>query len=111
MELNFKLTAAVHSAFSIPFINSLNEQSLKSSVFSWDYHDKTQTHQLSSLLPYLSGQGQEVAVELNVGHDLCQVLIVLHILVKLQEHAMPTQHISHLLLGDSAENRDAEFCL
>lgn len=66
-----------------------------------------------SLIPYnrthlvfcssnLSGQGQEVAIELHIGHDLCQVLVVLNILVKLQEHAMAAEHVSHLLLDNSA---------
>lgn len=51
--------------------------------------------------PYLSGQCQEVAVKLHVGHDLCQVLVVLYILIELQEHAMTTQHEGHLLLDNS----------
>lgn len=54
---------------------------------------------------YLSGQGQEVAVELHVGHDLCQVLVVLYVLIELQEHAMATQHEGHLLLDNSARQR------
>lgn len=59
--------------------------------------------QYSSLtLSYLSGQGQEVAVELHIRHDLCQVLIVLDILIKLQEHAVTTEHEGHLLLDDTA---------
>lgn len=51
---------------------------------------------------YLSGQCQEVAVELHVGHDLCQIFIVLHVFVELQEHAVTAQHERHLLLDDSA---------
>lgn len=34
-----------------------------------------------SCASYLSSQGQEVAVELHVGHDFCQVLVVLYILI------------------------------
>lgn len=48
---------------------------------------------------HLTCERQEVAVELHVGHDLRQVLVVLNILVQLQEHAMSTQHKSHLLLN------------
>lgn len=59
-------------------------------------------------LPYLSSQSQEVAVELHIRHDLCKVLIVLHILIKLQEHAMASQHEGHLLLNDSAQDSDVE---
>lgn len=55
--------------------------------------------------PYLSGQGEEVAIKLHVGHDFCQVLIVLHVLIELQEHAMATQHEGHLLLNNSAKPR------
>ena len=61
---------------------------------------------LSSPLSHLSRQSQEVTVELHVGHDLCQVLVVLHILVKLQEHAMTAQHEGHLLLDDSARDKE-----
>lgn len=55
---------------------------------------------------HLSGQGQEVAVELHVGHDLCQVLVVLYVLIELQEHAMTTQHEGHLLLDNSARQQE-----
>lgn len=62
-----------------------------------------------SCFSYLSGQGQEVAVELHIGHDLCQVLVVLYILIELQEHAMATQHEGHLLLDNSARQRGFVF--
>lgn len=57
---------------------------------------------------HLSGQGQEVAVELDIGHDLSQVLVLLHILIKLQEDPMAAQHKGHLLLDNSAEGRGFE---
>lgn len=48
--------------------------------------------------PYLPSQGQEVVVELDIGHDFCEVFIFLYIFTKLQEHSMATQHECHLLL-------------
>lgn len=71
----------------------------------------SQTSSVSDVpfVSYLSGQGQEVAVELHVGHDLCQVLVVLYVLIKLQEHAMATQHEGHLLLDNSARQREFVF--
>lgn len=51
---------------------------------------------------HLTCEGEEVAVELHVGHDLCQVLVVLHILIQLQEHSVSTQHERHLLLNNTA---------
>ncbi len=50
---------------------------------------------------HLSSQCKEVAVELHVGHDLRQIFIIIHIFIELQEHAVSTQHIWHLLLNDT----------
>lgn len=55
--------------------------------------------------PHLSGQSEKVAIELHIGHYFRQVLVVLYILIELQEHTMATQHEGHLLLNNSAEQR------
>ena len=52
----------------------------------------------SPSLPHLSTKGQEIVVEVHVGHDVCEILRVLTFsLLQLQEHLLTTQHERQLL--------------
>lgn len=45
---------------------------------------------------HLTAQGEEVCVEVSVGQDLREVLVVVHLLRELQKHLVPPQHEGNL---------------
>ena len=47
---------------------------------------------------YLSGQCQEVVIEMSVGHDFCQVIKLLDLVLKVQENLLPAENKRQLLL-------------